>query len=134
MTTDNQQSELEAAGFVETRSLAELVEWVDSALAQSMGGAQDMVPRLVDAARAAGRAEGDSLAAVVQGMKHYLMFGRAHADFLQKEILLKFGAVDFQEMAFLAYERADVMLPASAGEAPRTLLPSKATDTDGAQA
>ena len=47
---------------------------------------------------------------LVQAMKHYLQFGQVHADWSQKELLDKFGVSDFQGMADLAYDKADVAI------------------------
>ena len=51
-------------------------------------------------------------AAIVADMKAYLMLGKVHADWLQKELLEKYEATDFQHMAFIAYEKADQALVA----------------------
>jgi hypothetical protein len=47
------------------------------------------------------------VAKIVYSMKAYLMFGKINAAWLQREVLEKHGATDFQDMAFIAYEKAE---------------------------
>ena len=49
----------------------------------------------------------EELVTLVQDMKRYLGLGKIHTNWLQQEILAKYKVSTFQDMAYLAYEKAD---------------------------
>ena len=52
------------------------------------------------------------VAEIVQAMKAWLTFDKVHADWMQTEVLNKYGVVNFQAMASLAYQKAEAAIAA----------------------